>query len=192
MNCCATEGLFETSPPANLSGFVNLLSLDPAPCPPHLLVIAYGNSLRRDDGAGIALAEQIVACWQAQKVAVHLRTVTQLAPELAVELAVEGLAAVFFVDAAILTDQSAIQIQPIQVEPATPALGHQCSPATLLLYATLLYQRTPPAWLVTLPGVDFGHGEGFSPTVGRLLTTAPLVADQLLAVLKRMLPRVTV
>ena len=39
--------------------------LSPIPTPLHLLVIAYGNTLRRDDGAGIGLARILVKQWRA-------------------------------------------------------------------------------------------------------------------------------
>lgn len=146
-----------------------------------LLVIGYGNTLRRDDGAGIALAAALTAVLPARGQPVHSLTVPQLMPEVAAEMAAEAVAAVVFVDAALVPGRWAIQIEQIAEAVSSPALGHQLAPATLLLYARLLYGRQPPAWLVTVPGVDFGLGAGFSPAVARLLAGAPRVADQLLS-----------
>ncbi len=38
----------------------------------NLLAIAYGNRLRRDDGAGIVLAERVVEIWRQSGVSVQL------------------------------------------------------------------------------------------------------------------------
>ena len=152
-----------------------------APQRGHLLIIAYGNSLRRDDGAGIALAERLVEVWQYQGITTRLICVTQLMPELAAELLPDEIVAVLFVDAAVTEPPASIQIVPISAEPSKAALGHHCGPATILTYAAYLYHRQVPAWLVTIPGVDFGHGEGFSPAVDCFLAKAEEVAVRLLA-----------
>jgi Ni,Fe-hydrogenase maturation factor len=47
-----------------------------------ILVIAYGNPLRRDDGAGVALAKKLVRYWQKRGITARLLVVTQLTPEL--------------------------------------------------------------------------------------------------------------
>jgi hydrogenase maturation protease len=145
----------------------------------YLLVVGYGNSLRRDDGAGATLAERLAAYWQAQGTPVRLRIVTQLTPELAADLAADGVAAIVFADAAYIS-ADAIRIEPVSSSVASPSMGHHLDPAALLLYTALVYHRHPPAWLVSVPGVDFGYGEGFSPEVDRLLEDAPALAEQLL------------
>lgn len=142
-----------------------------------ILVIGYGNTLRQDDGAGVALAERLVNGLQEQGVATQVLTVPQLAPELAVEIAAEGVQAVVFVDAAAGAEEDAIQVRRLDLDGASPSFGHQLDPAVLLRYAHLLAPQTPPAWLVTVPGVEFGHGETLSPQVQRLVATAEWVAD---------------
>jgi hypothetical protein len=37
----------------------------------------------------------------------------------------------------------------------------------------MLYQRHPAAWLLTIPGVDFAHGEGLSEAAERAMTALP-------------------
>ncbi len=46
-----------------------------------LLLIACGNSLRRDDGAGLLLAEIIEREWQSKGIEVQRITVQQLLPD---------------------------------------------------------------------------------------------------------------
>ena len=145
-----------------------------------LLLIAYGNSLRRDDGAGLALAERLAEDWRTKGVQIRHLAVQQLAPEMVVELSSLDLQSVIFVDT------TANAAESIQIKPATPTilgrvLGHHVTPGALLLYVEHLYGQCPPAWLVTIPGVDFGFGEGFSTVAMQHLATAEKVANALLA-----------
>jgi hydrogenase maturation protease len=161
---------------------------DPSRSVSEILVIGFGNTLRRDDGAGLILAEALVADWLAQGIAVELLTTTQLLPELAASIGKENVNAVVFVDATVQNTQSAIQIVQIGLDSTSPSLGHHLDPATLLVYAALLYGRTPLAWLVSIPGRAFEHGQNFSPEVMRLLADAPALATHLLTKIESTLP----
>jgi len=141
-----------------------------------ILIIAYGNTLRRDDGAGLLLAEQLETLWQSAGYEIDRIPLHQLTPELADDIGGEGITAVVFVDSrAIALDeaQADIQLQPITSDDTAPSFGHVITPTTLLMYARLIYGKQPSAWLVTIPGVDFRHGEGVSDTVQRLLADIP-------------------
>jgi hydrogenase maturation protease len=151
-------------------------------------MIAYGNTLRRDDGAGIALAERMVAHWQSLGRPVRLITDSQLLPEMAELVAGEHVKALVFVDTSADRDGRCIQVSDIDLDSPTPSSGHQLGPSALLVYAALLYGRQPRAWLVTIPGHDFTHGEGFSPKVQHLLDTAPIVAIELLSTIEELIP----
>ena len=87
-----------------------------------ILLIAYGNPLRQDDGAGLRLAERMAERWQAAETPLRHLAVQQLTPELAVEIAQPGVAAVVFVDtrsAAGLAD--AVDLTPLAPpDAATP------------------------------------------------------------------------
>jgi hydrogenase maturation protease len=143
-----------------------------------ILVIGYGNPLRRDDGAGVALAERMVRCWQARGVPAQLLTVVQLTPELSVEIAATDVAAVLFVDTRAGTAGEPVQVQPLAAKAGTPGLGHQLDPTVLLAYARLFTAQDLPAWLLTVPGVDFDHGEGLSAGCRAALATAPALVEQ--------------
>lgn len=145
----------------------------------HLLFIAYGNTLRHDDGAGLALAEKVLPLLRSQGHLVNLVAVQQLTPELALELTDPALNAVYFFDTALEQESAGIQIRDISVVQTTPVLGHHLIPSALLLYATYLYGVCPPAWLVTIPGSDFALGEGFSPTTAGYLANVELLASRL-------------
>lgn len=136
-----------------------------------ILILACGNSLRSDDGAGLVLAQKLERRWQAQARPVKRLAVHQLTPELAVELAPEAVQAVVFVDTRLTQPGEANQ--SVQIEAVTAGasarLGHHLTPATLLSYAELLYQARVNAWQVTVPGINFDHGESLSEVASRAL-----------------------
>ena len=154
-----------------------------------ILLIAYGNALRRDDGAGLLLAEELERQWQSRGVVMRRITAHQLTPELAVDIVGAEATAVFFCDARLaeMEDEAGVTIESLTVGSATsPALGHQLGPTTVLAYANLLRtgQSLPPAWLVTAPGVDFDHGEGLS-TYAQAAVARALADDSPLQTLLR-------
>ncbi len=150
------------------------------PDTPCLLVIGYGNSLRRDDGAGLLLAEMLHDTWQAQGRPVRLMLAHQLGPEMAVDIAAPDVVAVLFIDAAVQSPDSTPQAEltALEAAPATANLTHHLSPATLLLYAARLFDHHPRGWLLRIGGQDFGHGESLSPAVAAAVAEAGRLADR--------------
>jgi hydrogenase maturation protease len=148
----------------------------------HLLFIAYGNTLRRDDGAGLALAEKLCPLLAAWGLQVDLIAVQQLTPELALEIADPALQAVCFFDTAAEAHSLAIQLRRVDAQQSAPVLGHHLIPSALLLYARRLYGICPPAWLVTIPGYDFELGEGFSAKTAAHLADVATLAQQVVQV----------
>lgn len=151
-----------------------------------ILIIGYGNPLRRDDGAGRVVAEKLAQYWSNQGIAARVMTDIQLTPEMVEEIAGDEVDTVIFVDSrtdssALASQLSPFQISPIMVDTVSPSLGHFVEPKTLLVYAALLYFAYPRAWLVTIPGGDFAHGHGFSDEVSRLLDDVATLAEELRA-----------
>ncbi len=163
--------------------FATLRSTQDTPRPA-LLLIACGNNLRRDDGAGLVLAEIIAQECRAKGVEVQCIAVPQLLPELTLEIARPEVAAVLFVDTVVVvvpgTCELGLELYPLDPDLSSPSLGHHVHPATLMTYAGLLYGRQPPAWVMTIPGVDFDHGEGLSETTRKILCTAPELLAKLI------------
>lgn len=148
-----------------------------------ILLIGYGNRLRRDDGLGPALLELAGARFAAPDLCgIELQ---QLVPELAAELAAPGVTAALFLDAApaaAATPPGTVTVRPLLPAVDGSPLGHQLAPEELLTLARALYGATPAAWLVTVAGEDFGYGGELSAAVrggldealagiGTLLTT---------------------
>lgn len=152
-----------------------------------ILLIGYGNVLRRDDGAGVALlrlVEQSCSIGEMRCIETH-----QLLPELAAEIAAPDVAGVLFLDARPSTggrEEPAVRSVRLAPAPESMPLGHHLSPETLLAFAGKLYGRTLPAWLVTVEGKDFGHGEGLSGEVQRSLPMAGEMVAGLLAEMDRL------
>jgi hydrogenase maturation protease len=152
------------------------------------LLIGYGNCLRRDDGSGPALAKMVRE--NAGYDDIRVIEAHQLAPELAEQVSAHDVTAVVFMDASVVQGKKEVPYMPTEVEmrkldsaAATPSFAHYCDPCTLLLYAELLYSRKPPAWLVSIPGVDFSCGEGFSEIALHSLVVAQ---DMVLNLLDRL------
>jgi hydrogenase maturation protease len=120
------------------------------------LVVGYGNTLRRDDGVGVKVAEAVAAL---NLPGVNVITRHQLVPELASVLS--RARAVIFVDAAAAAESD---LEPRQVEAGNDGkiLAHAADPRSLLALSRQIFGRCPPAWCLAIPVQDFGFGEGLS------------------------------
>ncbi len=157
-----------------------------------ILIIAWGNDLRGDDGAGRYLAARLQRRWQQQGLAVRRLAVPQLVPELAIEVAAAEVAAVVFVDTRLATAADPnVRVTALTSSETASALGHHLEPQTVLAYAALLRaEPLPPAWLVTVPGWVFAHGRRLSPAtrtaIARFLDDDQGTLTRLTAALQRL------
>ena len=136
----------------------------------HRLVIGIGNPLRGDDGVGALLAEQASVLTAAQPDGpVAVRSVQQLTPELAAELA--ALDAVLFIDADSAPEGAQPQLK--QLHPAgASGDSHRLEPAALLAVSEALYGRSPEAQLLLVPAYGFASGTVLSPGLQQALPAA--------------------
>ena len=137
-----------------------------------VLVIGYGNELRRDDGAGPAVARALDSQGDPRIVA---RAVHQLTPELAQELA--DAKGAIFVDAAPAQE---VVCRPIPNTHAPSARGHVSDPAWLLELTAIAFRRRPPSWLITVPAEDFAFGTQLSARTSRGVDNAVAIARTLI------------
>jgi hydrogenase maturation protease len=154
-----------------------------------VLIFAYGNSLRRDDGAGFALGDVVERMLREAGLQVRRIDSHQLEPEFALDISDDEISAVLFIDTRAITDPAGddlnVHISPIvPAEDASPSVGHHFDPSTLLVYSRYLFDREPPAWLISVPGKDFDHGEGLSETALEAIRLAPETIDGLIPLLK--------
>ena len=123
------------------------------------LVIGYGNTLRGDDGVGPRVAEAVG----------HLRLPgvrTLICPLLTPELAdpIARAEKVIFVDAAVDAPQS-LRWRKLEPSKTSQLMAHAADPRTLLALARDVFGHVPEAWWLTIPTVDLGFREDFSPEV---------------------------
>ena len=149
---------------------------------PRVLIVAYGNPLRCDDGlAGRAAAalEDKFSSSDLEIVRTH-----QLAPELAET--VSRCEAVIFVDAAAAGSAPPGEIRSTQIRlpAATPRFTHQLSPGAIVALARQLFGATPSAFSVSLTGDCFDHGESLSPAVEAAL---PALVARIEALIQQLL-----
>ncbi len=133
--------------------------------------------MRRDDGAGPALARSVKE--RCRDVDIRVLEVHQLAPELSEEIAAPDVTAVLFMDASVTRDenqdygvQEEVEICELDLKISSQSFGHHFAPSVLLAYAEHLYGKHPPAWLISIPGVDFDFGEGLSDNARTSLVVA--------------------
>jgi hydrogenase maturation protease len=128
---------------------------------PKILIIAYGNPLRSDDGLAWRVAEDLSEQYLTSDV--EISTCHQLTPELALPASQASL--VLFIDAARAGIPGEIATQPIEAWQSSSIFTHEFSPSTILNVAQELYGRCPRAFAISLCGECFDHGEVLSPKV---------------------------
>jgi hydrogenase maturation protease len=132
-----------------------------------VLIIAYGNPLRCDDGLGWRAAEALEGKFTPDQV--EIVRVHQLAPELAESISRSD--GVILLDAA--TPRSTemkpgdVHVEEFQRNKANQSARfcHAFSPGSVLELAAELYGVEPRAFFVTMIAEDFAHGEFLSPRV---------------------------
>jgi len=142
--------------------------MTPAPQEPaaELLVIGYGNTLRRDDAVGPKVAEAVAAL---ALPGVRTLACALLTPELAE--AASQASAVVFVDAAVDASRE-VQLRKLEPAGSSQIMAHAASPGTLLALARDVFGQAPEAWLLTIPAENIGIGEELSDFTRRGLETA--------------------
>lgn len=125
----------------------------------HFWIIGFGNSQRRDDGIGPWVIDRLKRRMEDIE-GITLVALHQLGPELAEDLSTAN--GVVFIDAAIAPQSGGYSWSELfPVIPSHP-FAHGLTPVSLLGLAQLLYDRSPPAWMVSVEGSDFEFGEGLS------------------------------
>lgn len=124
------------------------------------LVIGYGSTLRRDDGVGYIIAEQLMETLGEDSVIAR----QQLTPDLADS--VSQAEQVIFIDACAKSAPGEVAVREVAPKGENwGAFVHEMSPEVLLDCVKELYGRVPRAHLITIGGEDFSIGEGLTPTV---------------------------
>ena len=134
--------------------------------PAGILIIAYGNPLRSDDGVAWRAADLLTQCFSESKL--EILSLHQLAPELSET--VSHFATVIFIDAAAAKDETSpgqIHVEELapQAREDRSHFTHAISPQTVVALAATLYGAKSQAFLVTVTAASFDHGDTLSPSV---------------------------
>ena len=125
------------------------------------LVIGYGNTLRGDDGVGPRVAEAVGhLCLPG----VRTLICSLLTPELADPIS--RVNKVIFVDAAVDAPNE-VQWRKLEPNKTSQLMAHAADPRTMLALARDVFGHVPEAWWLTIPAMDLGFSEEFSPEVQR-------------------------
>ena len=142
-----------------------------------LVVIGYGNTLRRDDAVGYHIARQAERLWSPRLCAIAIQ---QLTPEVAADLA--GADQAIFVDARPATSPLPICAEAIEpMEQGSASLVHAMTPRFLLGLCQALYGRCPRSWMIAVPALNFGLGEELSAIASESIPKALALIETLLA-----------
>jgi hydrogenase maturation protease len=140
----------------------SVASLRKQPQPP-ILMLAYGNPLRGDDGLAWRTADLL----ERKLSPVRILRLHQLTPEIAEDLS--RCHAVIFIDAAATGSPGEIRVEELALGEKRPAEDlmcfHQFTPSTLMTMASRLYGARPRAFVATLSGQNFDHSESLSRAV---------------------------
>jgi hydrogenase maturation protease len=131
-----------------------------------LLVIGYGNTLRRDDGVGPRVAETVE---ELRLSGVQTISCPQLTPGLADPLSQAGSAV--FVDVAV-DPADPVRLRRLDPSGSSKVLANAADPQTLLALSRDVFGRAPDAWMLTVPAEDLAFGEQLSPTAKRGVMSA--------------------
>ena len=131
---------------------------------PRVLIVAYGNPLRSDDGVAWHVADAL----EGKFPDIKILCLHQLAPEVAEE--VSRVDRVIFIDAAAGGEVGDIRVEAVpDANSRNSSLSHALSPAAVVALSRDLYAATPQTFCVTMTGENFGHGESLSPAVAAAL-----------------------
>lgn len=147
---------------------------------PRVLILAYGNPLRSDDGLAWRIADALTGKYSAEEV--EIVTLHQLGPELAE--AVSRSECVILIDAAAGPGRPGeIRITELSATSDSsdaPGFCHAVSPSHVLALAAQLYNVRPRAYSATVVGENFDHGESLSETVQAAIPELVVQIDELL------------
>jgi len=153
-----------------------------------VLIVGFGNTLRRDDGVGVCAAELLAADPRLATRPVEVRAAYQLLPEMALDMG--SVSVVIFVDADLRGLPGSVEVRPIvadaprsdadaRAEPG--ASSHHVGGGELVALAAELTGHRPEAVAIGIGVADTGLGEGLSPAVEAALPRVLEVVARLVA-----------
>lgn len=140
-----------------------------------ILVIAYGNPLRCDDGVAWQAAEEI----RRKLPSLTVVCVHQLTPELAEDAS--GASTIIFIDATRNGEPGEVLCEAVSRDYTSMNFSHNLTPGHVVALCNQLYGAEPRAFAVSISGENFNHGDAVSNAALRAL---PLVVDEVSKLIK--------
>jgi hydrogenase maturation protease len=125
---------------------------EPHGSPSSVLLVAYGNEYRGDDGLGQYILARV-------KCPCEKQALYELTLEQAEEIRDYQL--VVFIDASLEGEE--VQMRRLVRRDVSSPLSHHLPPEKLLHYVWLMYHKEPEAWLLSVRGYDFDFTDQLSP-----------------------------
>ena len=139
--------------------------------PKRILIYAYGNPGRQDDGLGNCLIEALDP-WLEEEGLSNVRTESNY------QLNIEDADAIAGVDIAVFVDASIEDIEDIHFDPVEPSEGkseftmHAASPAYILALCHKIYKKFPETYLLQIRGYEWEFKDGLSRQAEKNLSLA--------------------
>ena len=135
-----------------------------------ILLHAFGNSGRGDDGLGVEFIDKMRQ-W------IEANNLQSINTDFSFQLNIEHAAALADYDIVIFVDASKADILSYSFEQVFPEsqhsfTSHSISPCVLLSVCTELYNRSPLVYLLQIKGYQWEFGEGLSPNASKNLQIA--------------------
>jgi hydrogenase maturation protease len=125
-----------------------------------LYIVGFGNPQRRDDGIGSHIVRQLKSALKSYD-KIGFLSVRHPEPSMVAEL--QGANQILFVDATMKVLVNGWQLNRIQPELGMlPYTTHHFTPMVILGIIRMLCGQSPPTWVLTVEGCDFGFGRGLT------------------------------
>ncbi|UCE54466.1 MAG: hydrogenase maturation protease [Desulfobacterales bacterium] len=135
-----------------------------------LYIVGFGNPQRRDDGIGSYIVRQLKSALTAYD-KIGFLSVRHPEPSIVDEL--HGAEQILFVDATIEVLTNGWQLHRIQPElEMLPYTTHHFTPMVILGMIKMIYGQSPPTWVLTVEGCDFGFGRRLTSTAKKRARSA--------------------
>ena len=122
----------------------------------NLFIVGFGNPQRRDDGVGFYIVRQLKSALKSYD-KIGFLSVRHPEPSIVAEL--HGAGHILFVDATIKALTHGWQLNQLQPEAEMlPFTTHHFTPMVILGMIKMIYGQSPPTWVLTVEGCDFGFG----------------------------------
>lgn len=128
--------------------------------PERVCIVGYGNLLRGDDGVGPMVVQRLRASL-GPKPWLRFFVFQQLEEGLLDDLGDASL--LILVDASAGERGEDVQWRKLEPRPSPSPFTHHMDPGMFLWLMGLARGFCPEAWLVSIPGRNFGQGQGLSP-----------------------------